>query len=178
MIASFNNVCQNYYNHLPANTVRSVGQSALFSFSACFLFVTLPQGNQAGQMSNLLRPIVVAGIAALASSIHALMNPLFEFIFGDPQIKAYREGIKWVVVSTLTSIVIARLTNTQFDLRAIQLILPLSLNFIRGFWSSIPDSFELFDPDAFGIRERFESIGLLPTAGSNSIYLMFNHMVI
>ncbi|WP_068470208.1 hypothetical protein [Candidatus Protochlamydia phocaeensis] len=68
-----------YANQIPRNSLRTVGRSAVFSFTASVILVHL--NPQAGV--NLARPVVAGVTAALAATIHALLIPVFNYIFSS-----------------------------------------------------------------------------------------------
>lgn len=81
MLEAVRQTCQRYYDEIPAGTGQAIAKSALYSFAAsAILFSTRPSS------VNLSRPVVAAGVSALASSIHALTAPLFNKVFdrNDP----------------------------------------------------------------------------------------------
>jgi hypothetical protein len=169
------NLGQSYYNHLPKDTLKTVGKSAAFTFSLTFFLRSGMKldSNNAIISINLLRPLAMAGIAALASLIHALMTPLFDGMFGDRKINLYRETMKWIVISACTTVIANKLLTTKTEFVALQLFLPLPINFFKSIYNTIANTIELFDPQAgTNLRNDFLSWGFAAEEGSNSIYIM------
>jgi hypothetical protein len=164
------NLCQSYYHHLPDDTLQTVSKSAAFTFSIAFV---LGSPKIAQDPINMLRPLVAAGIAALASLIHALMTPLFDGMFGDRKINFFRETIKWVIVSACTTLIVNKLLAAKIELVALPQYIPLSINYLKGALGTFPDMLELFDPQrATEIRDMLRPWGFIGEEGSNSIYIM------
>lgn len=86
MIQTIKQTCQNYYNQIPAGSLRAVCRSGLFSFTASLILF-----NSDPRAVNLIRPALAGTTAAVASSIHALIIPLFNYICGNHQSQWYKE---------------------------------------------------------------------------------------
>ncbi|MCE2982174.1 MAG: hypothetical protein LW832_01285 [Parachlamydia sp.] len=79
-----------YAKGLPSNIVPSMGRSALYSFTASLIFVN---GGLA-PLKNMQQPLISACVAAIASLLHALLTPFFNYIFDNENIRWYQEPIK------------------------------------------------------------------------------------
>jgi hypothetical protein len=170
MFASIKNGCQFYYDHLPHDTMQTIGKSALYSFAGTVILVSGIE-----KKINLLLPLTTAAVAALASLIHALINPLFDGIFGDRKINMFREILKALLVDALTSAVFNKLTTGKVNWIALNLIGPLPLNFLKSYFGLIPAIMDWFDPVTGGqIRDALRYCGLIAEEGSNSIYITCN----
>ncbi len=90
-----------YYAQLPANTLPSMFRSALYSFSISFII-----GGIDSRTIQLTRPLITAGVAGLATLIHALTNPFFNYIFENQRIKWHQEAIRFIIDVTATSLLV------------------------------------------------------------------------
>jgi hypothetical protein len=122
-----------YYDELPSQIISIVAQSAFFTFTIAVVF----SGNLPGQTSDISRPLLNAGVAALASFVHALMTPFFNKVFGPTQLNPIHEIAKSCVVGLLTSSFVSVMTTSTVNLVAFKLYYLISLNsFISWFGSS------------------------------------------
>jgi hypothetical protein len=166
------NSCQFYYDHLPHDIVQTVSKSALYSFT---IALVISNKSARADSFNLLIPITSAGIAALASVVHAILTPLFDGIFGDRKVQFHREFIKWFCVSACTSVIVNKLSINKIDLVALHFFLPASVNFMKSNCGASLEFMECVDPQAANkLRDILRPWGVLPEEGSNSIYLIGN----
>ena len=114
----------NYYDELPNDIISTVAKSAFYTFTIALLFST----KSVEQTLDITRPLIKAGVAALASFIHALMTPLFNKVFGTTQLNAVHELVKSCVVAVLTSTVMNLTTTSQVNLLAFRLFYLISSN--------------------------------------------------
>lgn len=106
MISAIRQACQSYYSQLPVNMLPAMGRSAFFSFTASFILVAA----DSSKSIVLARPMITAGIACAASTIHALTNPLFNYIFENQEIQWHQEIIRLVIDFTLTGLLLKQVT--------------------------------------------------------------------
>ncbi len=78
MINEVNQFCKNYYDSIPAHSLKAIGLSAIGSFTVAILLFQKPD-----QATDFSRPAICAGITVVAASIHALTAPLFAFVFDN-----------------------------------------------------------------------------------------------
>jgi hypothetical protein len=121
-----------YYDELPSQIISTVAQSAFFTFTIAVVF----SGNP-GQTADISRPLLNAGVAALASFVHALMTPFFNKVFGPTRLEPIPEITKSCVVALLTSTFMSVMTTSNVNLSAFKLYYLISLNsFISWFGST------------------------------------------
>ena len=106
--------CQTYYDQLPNDIPRTVCQSAIYSFTISMVFRNL----RLGLPENLRQPFAAAGIAALASLVHALTTPLFNSLFGDQNVTYFRETLKYAINGTLVHLLF---NSTSYKINLITL---------------------------------------------------------
>lgn len=124
MISSIQNVCHNYYEQLPPNTLRSIGLSALFTFTASTIVITLG-ADITNQPVSLARPALAAAVTMTATAIHALTTPIFNYLFENPTNK-FSGGIEFLkTFTTLT------LTHLLFSITSYKVNL-LNPSLIKG----------------------------------------------
>lgn len=97
-----------YYAQLPVNTLPSVFRSALYSFSVSFILVGIDS-----KTIHLTRPLIAAGVSGTAALVHALTNPLFNYIFENHGIKWHQEAIRFIIDVTTTSLLINHVTTLK-----------------------------------------------------------------
>lgn len=128
MIQSMNQVCQNYYDNLPSDTIKIAAKSALFSFitSVCIVAIT----TKPNQPVDLARSALAATIAATATIIHALTQPIFNYLF-DQKLNSsdsYVEFIRVLYDIIFTHVLVNNLT--AFKINLINTIIPSGENFV------------------------------------------------
>lgn len=145
----------NYYKALPDNIVPTIAQSAGCTLAIALLFSS-PYKNEGFDMT---RPLMKAGVAALASTIHAAMTPFFDKIFGTAQLDFVSEFIKSSVVAVLSSAVVDCALTSRVNLAAFHLFYLISSNSFTAFFSKTPQVNGQAQP--------------LPAIRDNSIYFCF-----
>jgi hypothetical protein len=137
MFSAVNQFSQNYYDQLPADGLKAAGLSVVFSFTASIVMLTLiTPSNQAP--NNLSRAGLAAGIAFLATSIHALTTPIFNYLFDNPNnqtLNGFQEFIKVVIDITLAHILINYTTALK-----VNLITTTSINLHDGNFICLPNN--------------------------------------
>lgn len=73
MLNRMSQFCQDYYNQIPAHSLKAIGLSAAASFFATIIFYR----------AQNISPLASAKIAIIASTIHALITPMFNYIFAN-----------------------------------------------------------------------------------------------
>ena len=130
-----------------------------------------------GYEVNLSKPLMAAAAAGLASLIHALTAPLFNFIFGDNRTYFHRQAIKSGVSILATEAIFSYSSLRRINLVAFQVNPYFTMDLVRAAISDFISSIEWINTHlvvpCFGenrlqtsgintIRARFGSIGLLP----------------
>lgn len=105
---SISQICKNYYDQLPDDGLRAIGFSTLYSFFASVTIITLKTLlNQPTRGLN--RSGLAAGIAFVATTIHVMTTPIFNYLFNNPnnqQFNGWQEMVKAVSVEALTQMLI------------------------------------------------------------------------
>ena len=127
MFEAIGGACQYYYDEFPKEVVPTVCKSALFSFTATLIYTSYPSNSAL----NVARALFAAGLAALASLVHALITPLFKGVFGN-NFKFIQEYFKFIFVGISLSILVDNFTNSKVNLYAVKMIPLLSLNFLKS----------------------------------------------
>lgn len=124
---------QNYYDELPNRILPTIGKSAGITFAVSLIF-TRPNAEGLYDMS---RPLLQAGVAALASTIHALMTPLFNEVFGKSNTSdVFYEVVRSWIVGAVASALVGSVQQSSFQITAIKLFYLISLNSFAA-WSSM-----------------------------------------
>lgn len=170
MIQAFGNACHYYYDNLPSDTFQTVCKSAIYSYTFSVLWANDMRKWEAG--INLALPLASAGVAALASLIHALTTPLFNAVFGDKEVYFHREWIKQFTNMTIKAGVIAYFTSTKVNF-VVHNLGPPSFHLATSLLKCLPDMYDWIGLDdlANQFRTLFRTLHLYPEAGSNAIYL-------
>lgn len=107
MLNGINHCCKDYYDQIPANSLRAIGLSAVTSFTATLCF----------PKTDLSRPFLAAGIVGLAATIHAITAPIFNYIFDNKGVyNPYQEFAHILFNTTLTQILFNRVTPFNINL--------------------------------------------------------------
>ena len=150
--------CQNYWDEIPQETLRSVGKSALISFSVTLLVTTRgfstfikPDG-----VIEFAQPAAAAVIAGTATLIQALMTPFFNAVFGDREVKFERELLKMVVNITCTYLVLKNVSELKTYLPMLLFNRTFPLNVFLAELDLAPRLIDLFDKTrGNAVREDF-----------------------
>lgn len=181
MLDAIKRGCQYYYDNIPANTMHTVCKSAIYSFTITFIMVNRLRFDAITKQAlplELTRAYVSAGVAVIASTIYALMTPVFTVAFGDNAIKAHREFIKYFVVAALTyhsTLSIAAFKTYWTAISALDLI---PLNSLGAMINLLKDEFKWLDPqiDLTWLENIQNYLGLNPQPGENSAYMTPNFL--
>lgn len=154
--------CQNYWDEIPQETLRSVGKSALISFSVTLLvtskgFSTFmkPDG-----VIEFAQPAAAAVMAGTATLIQALMTPFFNAVFGDREVKFEREMLKMVVNITCTYMVLKNVSALKTYLPMLFFHRTFPLNLFLAEFDLFPRFIDLFDKTSGNeIREGLKMLG-------------------
>lgn len=164
--------CGEYYVQIPEDTVPKMAKSALYTFTATFVF----SKKVPTEPYNLGRPLFAACVAALASLIYALTTPIFNMIFGDDRLLFHREFIKHIVNITLTSLLVSWLGASKINVIALPLLESFSVNLAKSFLDIIPLTAESWFHDqvlADEMRELYKQWGIDATPGTSSVFINF-----
>lgn len=164
--------CRDYYDQIPDDTFEKMAKSALYTFTATFLF----SKRNPLEPYNLSRPLFAGGVAFLASFIYSITTPIFNMIFGDDELLVHREFIKQVVNITLSSAIIGYFTAAKVSLIALPLVGSLSINLIKSIIDLCPIVVEKWFKDkplAKEIRLLFKDWKIDAPAGTGSVFINF-----
>lgn len=167
MISNIGQFFSHYYNEIPPNSLRTIGCSAITSFVITILFGGIGKNNPAFDLTNT---VLATGISTLATTIHALTHPIFNYIFHthNGEFNGFKESAKILINSALTHSLINNLT-------------PYKINFInnllddekRKVFLLIPSNVIKMGVD-MGLRivEKIENL----VTGSNNAYFGNNQI--
>jgi hypothetical protein len=158
-----------YWDNIPDDTVITVGQSALYTFAICLIFRNPTYFSHTGT-TDLNPAFKAAGIAACASLVHALVTPIFNYLFGDNEILPHREYLKrlTVVIIVILSVQYATTSKINLVVKDFFRLFPLSL---------VPSTLRVVGAIVDYLRGVPTGTMFPPTSrfyaqpGSNSIYL-------
>lgn len=161
MLETVWNQCKSYYDDIPQDTFRSVGRSAVVSFTVTLLITSRCFGKFAqGEAVDLARPAIAAVIAATATLIHALTTPLFNAIFGDNEVKFEREILKYVCILSCTYQVLNQVSALKEQLVWLVFMRTFPPNLILAELDCLPRVVGLFNANlADEIRMGFTAFG-------------------
>jgi hypothetical protein len=164
--------CQDYYDQIPADTLKKMAISAVSTFTVTFIFSKkIPT-----EPYNLGRPLFAAGVATLASLVYALTTPLFNMIFEEERLQFHRECTKQVVNIALNSILVSYFTASKINVLALPLLGSLSINLIKSLFDVVPSVAETWFNDpvfADELREIYKDWGVDAPAGTSSVFINF-----
>lgn len=125
VLSAINQACQSYYANLPRKIFPTIAKSAGYTFAAALFF---SNRNVQGAI-DISRPLLHAGIAALASAIHALMTPLFDQVFGKSNTgDVLSEFVKSSITGITASALVSYGMHSSIQLTAFKLYYLISLN--------------------------------------------------
>ncbi|MFI0435263.1 MAG: hypothetical protein ACH350_05990 [Parachlamydiaceae bacterium] len=128
MINQISQSFKSYYNDLPDHITRSILKSGALTFT-----LTVMCADKSNGMVNFENALVYAGLAALASTIHALTTPLFNYLLEKSDTsKPINETIKSTFVSATVSLLWGLRNPASFTLNAVAWRSFLSLNSITA----------------------------------------------
>jgi hypothetical protein len=168
---------------MPEQTLQTIGISAVYTFT--YHLLTMPVVKGRGYEVNLLKPIMAAAAASLASLIHALTTPIFTFIFGDNQVTFCRQGIKSISAILSTDAILSYSSTRRVNLVAFQVNPYLAVDMMKAAISDIICAVDWINThvivSCFGqnrlqtsgiraMRERLTAMNILPN-GANSIFI-------
>lgn len=165
-----------YYNQIPADTLPAIGRSAIYSFT--FSFITV---RSRAPTMDLTTCLVSAGYAALASTIHALTTPIFNYMFGNQDVYFLQEAAKcWINIS-LSLTLVSYITTKQINFVAMKYFFGASLVSLTAYFDLFPKALnylgqQFHDPSLIAgaqkIRDVLKTLGLDSQAGVNAVYLL------
>lgn len=168
MLDAMRQKCQDYYDHIPADTLPAMAKSALFSFSISLIFI------DRRQPWDLTQPLIKGSVAALASCIYSLTAPFFNGAFGDDRHLYHRELLKMGVIISLTTVIYSSLTLGKVSITALPWLKILPWNIVIATFDVVPALFDYIDPPfAQEARNAYTFLGINSVPGSASIQLVF-----
>jgi hypothetical protein len=171
MLDSVRKSCQNYYDQIPAGSGQAVVKSALCNFVLHIVLTRTP-----GQAWDVQKPLVYAGLGALASCIYSLTAPIFNYAFEDDRILLHRESLKVFLVQAITTVIYVSTTAQKVNLTAVPFLLMLPLNFLKSGVESWFETMEFtlgLNPVLNNLRDELRVWGIGAAPGSAST-VMFN----
>ncbi len=166
---------QNYYNQIPNETLSAIGRSAVYSFTYSFFL-----GRHVNPL-NLTTPLVSAGYAALASTIHAVTTPIFNYMFGNQDVYFIQEFAKLCISISLSLSLVSYATTKQINITALKQFQGLNFTALAAYFDLIPRMINCVGQQiqappmiavAQYIRDALKAVGLDPQAGVNAVYLL------
>jgi hypothetical protein len=133
MLNAISQFCYDYYDQIPAHSLRAIGLSAVTTFTATVILLAASKGSN--KAVDVSRPVLGAGIALMAATIHALTIPIFNYLFDNNGIyNPYQEAVHVVFSMTLTQLLINRVTSLNINLLTSNLWDPHKDSFV--IWTS------------------------------------------
>lgn len=116
MINSIRNVCQTYYNELPADGFKKIGLSAAVSFAASTVLSVYLMSESRNQI--FARAAVAAGMAAIAGAIHVLTKPIFNYLCDNTanRFNPYQEFMATAISLACTQTLVNHFTAMKVNL--------------------------------------------------------------
>lgn len=180
MLQSIQQGCLNYYNELPEKSIKNIGLSALLTFTSSIIFATLSTGHN--QPISFYRPFLATAISILSSTIHALTNPLFRYLFQNSanEYNGFKNFLQCITDITFTELLIYNTTACRINL--ITTTIPGGNNFailphdiIKMSCDMIFRTTDYFSGPGFPLRQAMISIlqqwGIDLNVDANDIYL-------
>jgi uncharacterized membrane protein YbhN (UPF0104 family) len=114
MFGSIGQFCKNYYDQIPLYTFKTAACSAAITFAICITVVRGPSYPRV----DLSRAGSAATIAVVATLIHALTTPLFNYIFdtNGQSFNGYKELCRFFINVGFTQILINHTTPFKIGL--------------------------------------------------------------
>lgn len=133
------NGCQFYYDNIPVNTASTICKSTIYSFAVSFIlinnsYIFYDLATKQALPLDLARPFLSAAVAGLASTIHALITPIFNCAFGNNQVTYPKELIKYLVTIGLTYHLTASYTAFKTYWSMVSIFEMFSLNCLGSFF--------------------------------------------
>lgn len=116
MFATVQQACQDYYDQIPEHSLRSIGLSAMMSFTATL--VILSYQTEINRPVSFSRPVLAAAVGVVASTVQAVTTPIFNYLFdtSSNQFNGFHECFKRIIVICLTQILFNRATSHNINL--------------------------------------------------------------
>lgn len=136
VLATISQAFQNYYDELPMEIIPTIGKSAIFTFTVSAIF----SSRNAEGAFDATRPLLKAGVAALASTIHALLTPLFNKVLGrNTTLEILDELVKSTICACTASALMCVGETGSLQLSAFKLYYLISGNSFSA-WFSAPSN--------------------------------------
>lgn len=122
-----------YYNELPTHILPQIAKSACFTFTISIFL-------SRGETFDLRNPILKAGIAAIASMIHAVLTPMFNHILAHASLQhaslnPFAETVKSTITAVIASAVVGVGLQSSLQLSAFKMYTLISTNSINAWLS-------------------------------------------
>lgn len=174
MFTPISQFCQNYYDQIPDDSLKTIAFSGVLSFVAEVFVITL--SSPTNQTPNLTRSAFAFSIAVVAASIHAITTPIFNYLFDNPkhEFNGYQEYIQILVDITLTHVLINHTTSinliTAMNLQNGNFII-LPSNILKSSTDIGLRLLNLLDPTVSAdLRHMIEDIGMDFNSNTTPIY--------
>lgn len=134
MFNAVGNFCNNYYQQLPDDGLKSAGLSAMGSFLASATVICMKSGYYQMQ-PDFTRAGLAAGVTFAAAIIHTITTPIFNYLFDNPnnQFNGFYEFAKFSMTVYLTHFLINHATAFKINLVS-------QVNFQYGKFNLIPSN--------------------------------------
>jgi hypothetical protein len=159
--------CDFYYRSLPKDTGAAVLRSGVLTFTVAVIRLSVSDNK------SLVRPAVAGAVAATASLIHALTQPLFVHMFADDEVKFEREFIKSFFVFSCTYALLNNFSAFKADLVSLTLVFnTVPVHLIKAEFDLAPRLFDFIGANdvAKDVRELYDYVGLGIDKEANSAY--------
>ena len=150
MIDTIQEGFKDYYNALPEHTLRSIGLSAVCTFTAS----TLAASQVAGwnQPVSFYRPFLATAISTVASTIHALTRPFFDYLFNNTtrDYNGFQDCFQYFTVTVFTHMYVLTAISLENDFLIFSHTLPkMGMYMAQAFDYFAAGTFGLVTPPSF-----------------------------
>lgn len=173
MLDGIKQIAQDYYDQIPNNTLRTIGKSAFFSFCAS-VFIEGTGINKTLTMSLYDRPLMAAGLAAVAAFVHALLTPIFNALFENKrEVRFLQEVIKHAIEVSIMRLCVYNVTAQKVNLLGENGFDFTSVNLLKSMCHIGPDFISLFDPiTSLKISQFLDQWGINTPDGENTTFIV------
>jgi len=108
--------CLSYYDEIPVDTFPTIAKSAIFSFTITIIMPRLLSNRDLRfvYIEEYTPALITAGLAAVATLVHAILSPIFNRAFGNnSQINVNQELMKYLLVTALTGVCLSYARNQR-----------------------------------------------------------------
>lgn len=169
MFDTIRQTCRTYCHQIPANFIKKASQSAVYSFAATYVYVSMESENS----DQVPKALISASTAAGASLIYSLTTPLFNALFEDNQITLGREFLKNAVAIGSTTMVWEHFTTRNENEILMSKPSLHSVNAYLAFLDTIPRLCEWAGEKEVAAlnRKLYKTLGIQVKPGSGSLFI-------